>query len=424
MATKKKKRKVVLLLAPISILASYNLFGQIFFSRFITRPSIEKIEYRNASVLDTSYDDCITTTNINITSSEKYETGIIITADEGNNNGAELNVKNNEDDNINVGTHQTDNLLCTREQIQKGYWKNIQREKAPYESKEKWESSCYQRGGFREGRLQQSPFNDWEWNIDEDNENCSLLQFDINRFCRLGINRTIAFLGDSLTWQQFQSLNFLIGATDEHRQQAQIKTHACSGNTTKLIWERDNSASANGLKRIIQRSDPDVILINRGAHFMENETLLSNQLNETLNRALIWQQDCDKRNRDCLLLWRTTAPGFPNCDQIPGPISISNRSIAENMIMDRSSYTEVQNAYHWGDFASQNVLVEDLIQYHIKVNQLRISFIDFYDMAILRPDHHINKKDCLHWCLPGPIDAANTVLLHELEVAALSKKNR
>jgi hypothetical protein len=45
-------------------------------------------------------------------------------------------------------------------------------------------------------------------------------------------------------------------------------------------------------------------------------------------------------------------------------------------------------------------------------------------MAILRPDHHINKKDCLHWCLPGPIDAANTVLLHELEVAALSKKNR
>jgi hypothetical protein len=224
------KCKVVLLLAAISILAAYNLSFQIFFSRFIVRTSIEKIELRNTSVLDTSYNDGITSTNITISSSEKYETDTVITAHEFNNNGTEWNFKNNEDDNIIVVTHQTNSLLCTREQIQKGYWKNVQREKAPYESKEIWESSCYQRGGFREGQLQQSPFNDWEWNIDDDNENCSLLQFDVNRFCRLGISRTIAFLGDSITWQQFQSLNFLIGATDEHRKQVHIKTHACSGN--------------------------------------------------------------------------------------------------------------------------------------------------------------------------------------------------
>jgi len=42
-------------------------------------------------------------------------------------------------------------------------------------------------------------------------------------------------------------------------------------------------------------------------------------------------------------------------------------------------------------------------------------------MAILRPDNHIGNGDCLHWCLPGPIDAANAVLLHEMEaVASLS----
>ena len=416
------KCRVVLSLAAISIIAACNLFLPIFSSRFIALPSIEKIELRNALVFDISYDDGTTSTNVSITSSEKYETDTVITAHEFNNNGTKWNFKNNEDDNIIVVTHQTDSLLCTRKQIQKGYWKNVQREKAPYESKEKWESSCYQHGGFREGQLQQSPFNDWEWNVDDDNENCVLLQFDVNRFCRLGINRTIAFLGDSITWQQFQSLNFLIGATDEHRKQALIKTHACSGNTTKLIWERDNKASANGLKRIIQTSDPDVLVINRGAHFTENEMLLS-ELNATLTIALIWQKDCDSRNRDCLLLWRTTAPGYPNCDQILGPISISNRSIAENFIMDRSKYTEEKGTHHWWDFANQNVLVENLIQHHIKVNQLRISFIDFYDMAILRPDHHINKRDCLHWCLPGPIDTANTILLHELEVAA-SKKNR
>ena len=65
-------------------------------------------------------------------------------------------------------------------------------------------------------------------------------------------------------------------------------------------------------------------------------------------------------------------------------------------------------------------MVEDLLQNKMKIHpQLRLSFIDFYDMAILRPDNHIDHDDCLHWYFPGsPMDAANTVLLHEMEIAA------
>ena len=58
-----------------------------------------------------------------------------------------------------------------------------------------------------------------------------------------------------------------------------------------------------------------------------------------------------------------------------------------------------------------------MIQQHIQDHQLGLTFIDFYEMAMLRPDNHISPSDCLHWCLPGPMDAANNILLHKLEAA-------
>jgi molybdopterin-biosynthesis enzyme MoeA-like protein len=36
--------------------------------------------------------------------------------------------------------------------------------------------------------------------------------------------------------------------------------------------------------------------------------------------------------------------------------------------------------------------------------------MDGYDLLLTRPDQH-----CLHYCLPGPPDALNQVLLHELK---------
>ena len=330
-------------------------------------------------------------------------------------------------------------LFCTREQIRRGHWKAVQHEKAPYLPDDTWESAwestCYLKDGPREGQLEESPFQDWAWAADNDpneDNDCLFAPFDVKRFCQLNANRTIAFLGDSITWQQLNSLNHLIGATDDLRGPFRIETRACN-ESTKLAWLRDNYASAWSLDDIIKRYDPDVIVFNRGAHFINN-TILAKELNATLARALEWQHDCDERKRDCLLVWRTTAPGFPNCDQIPGPISLSNRSMAEDLISNQSNawYNEkpiqlenekpkpaVRKDFHWWDFADQNVMVEALFQYQMEDHpQLRISFIDFYDMAILRPDSHIGQDDCLHWCLPGPLDAVNAVLLHEMEMAA------
>jgi len=254
-------------------------------------------------------------------------------------------------------------------------------------STERWESSCYGRNGSREGQLEESPFQDWEWTVDDDDDDddddgtrtrtkdesgCLFASFDVDRFCQLAANRTIAFLGDSITWQQFNSLNLLIGATDVSRQQQLINTHACK-ESTKLIWKRDNYATKAGMDHLLRISDPDVIVFNRGAHYVDNDVLAS-QLNETMSRAIDWQQSCDENNdkRYCMLVWRTTAPGFPNCDaeRVRGPIGVGNRSMAEDLILNSSNpwYKDFPKVLHWWDFADQNMLVESIIESQRKSN--------------------------------------------------------
>mmetsp|Transcript_18348 Transcript_18348/g.42307 ORF Transcript_18348/g.42307 Transcript_18348/m.42307 type:complete len:192 (+) Transcript_18348:640-1215(+) len=189
---------------------------------------------------------------------------------------------------------------------------------------------------------------------------------------------------------------------------------------------RDNYATAKGMSSIINLSDPDAIIFNRGAHYTNN-TILSMGLNATLAKAFQWQKDCDERKdkRGCLLVWRTTAPGFPDCSQIQGPIGMANQTDAEALISNPLNPWYMENSkrrgFHWWDFADQNAMVENLFQNLVDTQpRFRISFIDFYEMAMLRPDNHINSRDCLHYCLPGPPDAANTILLHLMEAAESS----
>ena len=255
---------------------------------------------------------------------------------------------------------------------------------------------------------------------------CLFEQFDTHRFCRRNTNRTIAFLGDSITWQRFNSLDFLLGETDgfDSGRKTMIKTSACNL-STKLIWMRDNYATADKTSAVIKQSDPDTILFhNRGAHYT-NVTTLALECQEALDKALEWQQDCDERSdkQDCLLVWRTTAPGFPDCGLWKSPIDRNNRDEAEGLITNPSNpwykAEPKRGVFHGWDFRNQNSLAENTIQHQIEAHPpFRISIIDFYDMAVLRPDNHIGNGDCLHWCLPGPIDAANAVLLHEMEAAA------
>jgi len=302
--------------------------------------------------------------------------------------------------------------LCSRDRIRNGHWKYVPQNTTRYTLPEKaWENVCNRKGIF--------PAPDpWEWAVDKEGEEqeedqCLFESFDVDTFCRWNSNRNIVFLGDSLAWQQFNSLNYWIGGIDVERERGWIETRACN-NSTKLKWRRNDNANVHSINDLL-RLDPAVIVINKGAHYRENE-VFEKELNATFARIVEWQKDCDQIGKDCHLIWRTTAPGFPECQQVPGPIPIHDKAKAEATVSNASlPWYAGRQDYHWWDFKEQNGIVERLSEAFAKEQGLRMSFVDFYEIGLLRPDLHVgNRGDCLHYCMPGPLDAVNTVLLHEL----------
>lgn len=312
--------------------------------------------------------------------------------------------------------------LCTREQIRKGHWQAVQRPNGPsYLAKLDWEQTCWKKEQETIQNTAGYVHEEYEWVVPE--EKCIFRQFDADRLCEILGNRTIAFFGDSITFQQYNSLAYMTNAKDVIRFSSKCFSQVC-GNTTyaRLYWLRDNQATAERWKTMMRNMKPEIVVLNRGAHFSPTPEVL-NELNDTLHSALEWQQDCDSNQKDCVLMWRTTAPGYPDCQRVGPSGPITSVAQAETAIGNQTWYEqeEFRQQFHWWEFKEQNQQVEEFIQTFITQNGLMISFIDFYEMAILRPDHHISEKDCLHWCLPGPMDAANTLLLHELEVAQQKK---
>mmetsp|Transcript_37723 Transcript_37723/g.91649 ORF Transcript_37723/g.91649 Transcript_37723/m.91649 type:complete len:437 (-) Transcript_37723:77-1387(-) len=321
----------------------------------------------------------------------------------------------------NDGYYDSSLPLCTREQIRKGAWQAVERPQgASYLAKVDWEQTCWKKEKKAMEKIPGFKYVEHQWVVPQE-EGCTFRQFDSERLCHILQNRTIAFFGDSLTFQQYNSLAYLMNARDVIRFQTKCFSQTgCPNSTSRLYWLRDNQATAEKWNTMMRNINPQIVVLNRGAHYTPTNQMLT-ELEDTLQTALDWQKDCDEKQRDCVLLWRTTAPGYPDCQQTSGPIT--NAAQAEVAIGNQTWYQqeEFRKEFHWWEFAEQNKQVEDLIQLFITKKNLRISFLDFYHLAILRPDHHMSEKDCLHWCQPGPMDAANTLLLHELEVARQRK---
>jgi hypothetical protein len=128
----------------------------------------------------------------------------------------------------------------------------------------------------------------------------------------------------------------------------------------------------------------DVILFNRGAHYVADDVLglEMKQFAQTLSKSA---------RADQLIFWRTTASGHPNCQ-----LSNNIPSSEELKYSDLHRYK-----FHWPDFKHQNELIAEIVE---REAPGIISFIDIWNMTLARQDRHISSDDCLHYCLPGPPD--------------------
>jgi hypothetical protein len=137
--------------------------------------------------------------------------------------------------------------------------------------------------------------------------------------------------------------------------------------------------------------DYKIIIINRGAHFEEDDFYIS-QMKQTLTYLRT-------RHPSLLVVFRNTPVGHDDKAIEGGKFKYP--------LASRHPMSDVGRTYHWDRFEMQNRKMRDLIRNEFP----GVIYLDVDTPTSLRPDNH---RDGLHYCIPGPVDWWLSFLHHAL----------
>ena len=142
-------------------------------------------------------------------------------------------------------------------------------------------------------------------------------------------------------------------------------------------------------KHLTQNDTFDVILLNRGAHYVPIDRFVV-EYRATLSYVR-------GTNPKALIVVRTTPSGHWNCSQFVNAPPLSSPlppAPAESRF----------HAFQWDKFQVQNALLRQMIESDDQL-AFHVVVMDIACATNLRADsHRTNFDDCLHYCMPGPID--------------------
>ncbi len=298
--------------------------------------------------------------------------------------------------------------LCRREEIFKGSWVGVRKESPPYVPKNE-HLRCYPDKAYL-GPTWET--HQWQPHA----THCIFSEWNRSDFCSLMTLGTILVAGDSLSWEQYSSLGQLLGLRVHQTSQFLSKNqnhvqYGCN-KQSRLVFRRDDILS--DLTSTILETFPQVIVLNRGAHY-QNDTALMSGIRHNIVELQEWKAKCKASGMKCHLFWRTSVPGHPLCNQINFTQPNNDLVAMEAWIENRSNYDDHTIKYHWYDYQHQNNLILDALRRGLGYDGFEV--LDAYYLNILRPDEHrVRQGDCLHNCYPGKMDVYNQLLLHFLRV--------
>ncbi|ORY81281.1 GDSL/SGNH-like acyl-esterase family found in Pmr5 and Cas1p-domain-containing protein [Leucosporidium creatinivorum] len=292
--------------------------------------------------------------------------------------------------------------------------------------------------------------NSWRWKP----EGCTLRPFDAKKLIRrLGDNsrkgkagRGLLFVGDSLQLQHVQSFECLMGQYVEEGFMTDKEVNglllgeaagrldfvrsdyiAQPENDYEIIMPETEEPEDIG--RFVRKwshlvEDKEFVVLNTGAHWggmtvrLTSVSFLPPSLELTVlspspspspsSPALHVPQDrhlelyhnvaqdvislIDQFEHVTLIV-RGSVPGHVNCSQYSAPLLEADSG--------------VHAAYNWQAFEHYNKIWKDLLEQHP-----RHQFLDVSATSLRGDGHRLPDTDCLHYCLPGPVDTWNTLLYH------------
>ncbi|KAJ9147412.1 hypothetical protein P3X46_029577 [Hevea brasiliensis] len=300
----------------------------------------------------------------------------------------------------------------------------------------------------------------WRWKPDQ----CELPLFDANQFLELVRGKSMAFVGDSLARNQMQSLLCLLATvvypldvsyTSDSRLKRWFYVNYnftlasfWSPHLVKAIDTDPNGPTYNRLMNLYLDEANDVwaaqieafdyVIISAGRWFYGPQVFFE-------NGKVVGCHLCLKNNIKNLTMlygyrrvFRTAFKTLMGLENFNGVTFLRTLSPAhfENGEWNRGGNCIRTRPVSRGEMKLEG---DDLELYFTQVEELRraeregkkrglkFRLLDINEAMVVRPDGHPNHyghwphenvtiSDCVHWCLPGPIDTWNDFLLQMLKM--------
>lgn len=213
---------------------------------------------------------------------------------------------------------------------------------------------------------------------------CKLHRWNATLFCELLGNRTVLLVGDSAMEQTAATLMSMIT-----NQQGGCSSQIIMGRNDFLVYALKNSRT---MEEFVQIFNPDICVINAGAHMHDwgDMAFVFQHLPPVMQRMHAM------RNGAIKFVWKTNNPGHVHCEDYSAPTEGYSKPPSD------------EDKYQWG--------LHPMFDEMARNNSVTLGY-KVLDMSplYLRPDAHIpGGKDCLHFCIPGPLDLFAQLMLQML----------
>lgn len=242
-----------------------------------------------------------------------------------------------------------------------------------------WSSSCDARDNTRTKVTQRERY-EWE------PLTCDLIPWNATQFCELLGNRTLLLVGDSTMQQTGAALASRI--TYDAAPMKGCAPQVAIGRINKFGHDKNQVDAINHIRAV----KPDILIVNTGAHFLTHT-----EFEHDVVRLKALQQEVRTSfpDKNITMIWKTMNPGHVSCSQTSnGPL---------NTVWNHHHSRE--DLYQWYLFPHQDTFAKHYVR-----SELGMKVIDMSPLYY-RQDAH---SDCLHYCMPGPVDLFSVLLLNML----------
>jgi GDSL/SGNH-like Acyl-Esterase family found in Pmr5 and Cas1p len=214
---------------------------------------------------------------------------------------------------------------------------------------------------------------------------CEVIQWNATQFCDLLGNRTIYLHGDSTMDQAANSLFSRIYVGN-------------GGCAHRVFFHRDFAMQFRGLSERLHDTNASIAMFNWAAHCHDDGDIASvwNTFNNSISSPKM-QKVITAQN--IILAWRSNHPPHHFCQGVQEP--------SANDVDHYLQYNQTIDEFDWNDFSRWDYQSMDWAR---KLNMKILDMTPLY----YRIDSHPVNGDCLHYCLPGPIDLFSDLMLQML----------